>query len=134
MQLVIEYINGSKVMIYAQSWSGGGCDHYYNTPFIDFKLQTTLDDKNFLQICTENDLTLDLNQEEALFFLESLLERGGFYTCYGKVPNLSPKEFYTDESYINIKDAIQEIWDLRERILYWISYGEIGEDFNEVSS
>ena len=135
MQLVIEYINGSKLMIYAQSWSGGGCDHFYSTSFINFKLQTTLDDKIFLQVCTEDDdLVLNLNQEEALFFLETLLERGGYYTFYGSVPNLSPREFYTDEIYINIKDSIQEIWDLRERILYWLSYGNVGEDFNGIRS
>lgn len=135
MQLVIEYINVSKLMIYAKSSPLGGHKHFYNVPFVYFNLQTTLDDKILLQVCAEDcDLTLNLSQEEALFFLEHLLEYKGYYTCCGAVPILSRKELYCDETYINIKDRIQEIGDLRERILYWISYGNIGEDFNAVSS
>jgi hypothetical protein len=135
MQLVIEYINGSKLMIYSLSSSLGGHRHFYTEPFVYFNLQTTLEDKILLQVCTEDDdLVLNLNQEEALFFLENLLEFKGYYTCCGAVPCLSKKEIYCSEIYIDIKDRIQEIWDLRERILYWVSYGNIGEDFNEVSS
>lgn len=123
MQLVVE--NGELgVCIYRQRIFDRG-KLIEGVTDLNFILQTTLDEI-FLQVRDlELNIYLDLNQVESFIFLEKILECECYCTYAG---NLWGDEGETisnccDEIFVDMEPEIQEIWDLRERMLYWLSYG-----------
>lgn len=123
MEFVVDYWE-SKIRIYLE--------HQYS-PYgrkvkivedLDFALQTTLDDEVFLQLWEPGcDTCFSFSQKESLIFLERLIEDKCYYTYVGELGLYETVLSYCDEMYIDMEPNIQEIWDIREQMLYWLSYG-----------
>lgn len=135
VQLVIEHVSELKLMVYKQAVSSDGWIHFSIVPRLYFELQPVSDDEIFLHVYTmDRDISLNFNQNDAFFFLEKILELGGYYTLSGIMRPHDMRGKYCIERYIDMGDKLQELLDIREKILFWCSYGNIGGDFNAINS
>lgn len=125
MRLIVEY-KGPKVVIYKRDTQKSWGDNIYRVDDLDlvYMLQATLDDEIFLQVYDrEDEIYFNFDQAGSLLFLEKLIENESYITYKG--------DLWSDESVsescsaecINIKSNIQRVWDIRERILCWLSSG-----------
>jgi hypothetical protein len=125
MRLVVDYWE-PKIRIYLEHQHS---DHGRNIIIVeelDYALQTTLDDEVFLQLWDSGcNICFNFNQKESLIFLERLIDDKCYYTYTGDLDLYETVLSYCDEIYIDIEPDIQKIWDIREQMLYWISYGSI---------
>jgi len=123
MKLIVEY-EGPKIRIYVENLQDAKNRIIIFMTDLNFALQTTLDGGVFLQIWNmDYDICFNFDQKGSLIFLERLLECKCFYTYAGDLWGNEELTKYCDEIFIDMEPDIQEIWDLREDMLYWLSYG-----------
>ena len=123
-QLEIEYVSEHRLNIFKMKETAGGWNQVDYVYGLDLALQTTLDNEIFLQIWdTDHTAQVNLNQVQSFFFLERILECKGYYTFEGETPHLDERRSNCEEAYINVEEGLQVFWDLRELMLYWLSYG-----------
>ena len=123
MRLVVDYWE-PKIRIYMEHSYSDSRRAIIVADKLDFVLQTTLDDEVFLQIWDQNNkVYFNFSQKESLIFLERLIDDKCYYSYVGDLGLYETVLSYCDEMYIDMEPNIQEIWDIREQMLYWLSYG-----------
>lgn len=125
MQLIVEH-NGSEIIMYKRDMHNRWGDSIYLVDDfdLDYMLQTTLDDEIFLQVYDLKDkIYFNFDQTGSLFFLEKLIEDESYITYSGELWSDEDVSESCRAQHIDIKDNIQRVWDIRERILCWLSSG-----------
>lgn len=124
MELEIEYISEFRMDVFKSEPTATGWKQLSYVGELDFGLQTTLDGEIFLQVQDEsNTVKVDLTQQNSFFFLEKLLECEGYYTFEGEAGSHDTAKADCEGMYISMTKRLDELWSLRETMLYWLSYG-----------
>lgn len=125
VRLEIEHVSEFRMNIYKMEDIDAGWIRLGYALGLDLGLQTTLDGHIFLQVATVDQATrVNLNQITSFYFLEKLLECEGYYTFEGETSStINEKTDICEGIYVNMKDKLDELWALRETMLYWLSYG-----------